>query len=380
MGKDRGWDYLNSSSDDFDYDRDNDGSWGYENDDGSGSFYGNDGSWGYKNSDGSASYYGADGSWGYKNSDGSGSYYGNDGSWGYTNPGGGGSYYGSDGESEYFDSGDDGDSESGSGGSLLGALVGLGVAAFAISKLAKSSGDYSYDDEDGDNDEEGDDDEEDDSYYNSEEYQKLMQERVRQKAEEQRNAEEARRIKKEQRKEKRRRAWGVLTGKKFEAGISSLGCKGMMLEDVVRHFERQGFYKINSSAVEDLPFDRISEEGTVEGIVINNIDSFETVTTFPINAKIGIMFHKLQRTEPPLTSRSAKKKQISDVVEMFQEAGFVNVEQTIIRDLSTGWIVKDGSVEGISINGRSDFKRGEKVRIDAHIVVSYHTYKNRKER
>ena len=47
MGKkDRGWDYLNSSSDDFEFDEDNDGSWGYENDDGSGSFYGADGSWG----------------------------------------------------------------------------------------------------------------------------------------------------------------------------------------------------------------------------------------------------------------------------------------------------------------------------------------------
>lgn len=110
-------DYLNSSGNDFDYDKDNDGSWGYENDDGSGSFYGNDGSWGYTNSDGS------------------------------------GSYYGSDGESEYFDSDNDEDegySGSDSGGSMLGALVGLGVAAFAVSNLAKASGDYSYDDDEDD--------------------------------------------------------------------------------------------------------------------------------------------------------------------------------------------------------------------------------------
>ena len=107
MSKDRGWDYLNSSGEDFDYDKDNDGSWGYENDDGSGSFYGADGSWGYKNSDGSASYYGADGSWGYKNADGSGSYYGNDGSWGYTNQDGSGTYYDENGDAEYSSSDDD---------------------------------------------------------------------------------------------------------------------------------------------------------------------------------------------------------------------------------------------------------------------------------
>lgn len=373
MGKDRGWDYLNSSGNDFDYDKDNDGSWGYENDDGSGSFYGNDGSWGYKNPDGSASYYGADGSWGYKNSDGSGSYYGNDGSWGYTNSDGSGSYYGSDGESEYFDSDsdeDEGYSGSDSGGSLLGVLVGLGVAAFAVSRLAKAPRDFSYDDDDND-------DNDDEDYYNSEEYQELIRERARQKVEEQRKAEEAQRIKKEQRKEKRRRAWGVLTGKKLEAGISSSGCKEMMLESAVRHFEGQGFYNISTVAIEDLPFERIAKEGTVEGVVINNIDSFEMVTLFPINAKIGITYHKLQRIEFPMTSRNAKKKQIADVVEMLRDAGFVNIEQTVIRDLSTGWIVKDGSVESISIDGRSDFKRGERIRLDAHIVISYHTYKKK---
>lgn len=40
MAKDRGWEYLNSSGDDFDYDKDNDGSWGYKNSDGSASYYG----------------------------------------------------------------------------------------------------------------------------------------------------------------------------------------------------------------------------------------------------------------------------------------------------------------------------------------------------
>ncbi len=56
--KDRGWDYLNSSSDDdYDYAPDNDGSWGYQNEDGSGSFYGADGSWVYRNSDGSGCDY-----------------------------------------------------------------------------------------------------------------------------------------------------------------------------------------------------------------------------------------------------------------------------------------------------------------------------------
>lgn len=382
MAKDRGWEYLNSSGDDFDYDKDNDGSWGYENEDGSGSFYGNDGSWGYKNSDGSASYYGADGSWGYKNSDGSSSYYGNDGSWGYKNSDGSGSFYGGDGDSEYYSSDDDDedDSDSGSsGGSLLGALIGAGIAVYAVSKLAKSSSGYSSYDDDDDDDDDDDNDDDDDAYdyYNSEEYQAKMREEAQRRAEEERRLVEEQRIKKEQRKEKRRRVWGVITGKKFEAGISSTSCRGMELDAVVHHFENQGFYNISSAIVEDLPLERIHEEGTIESVTINNSNSFETVTLFPINAKINVLYHKLIRVEPPLTSRGARKKQVRDVIEQFQSAGFVYIEERVLSDLSMGWLVKDESVERVEIDGKNDYRRSDKIRLDAHIIVTYHTFKNK---
>ena len=60
MAKDRGWDYLNSEPGEFDFDANNDGSYGNEFSDGSSSYYGADGSWGYTNSDGYSSYYEGD--------------------------------------------------------------------------------------------------------------------------------------------------------------------------------------------------------------------------------------------------------------------------------------------------------------------------------
>lgn len=370
MGKDRGWDYLNSSGNDFDYDKDNDGSWGYENEDGSGSFYGSDGSWGYKNSDGSASYHGVDGSWGYKNSDGSGSYYGNDGSWGYINSDGNGSYYGSDEESEYYNSEDDNDySESDAGGSLLGTLIGIGIAAFAIFKLAKSSSDYSSCDDEDDNDEEDDNGDEYD-YYNSEEYQVRMREKAQYRAEEQR-------IKKEQRKEKRRQILGTITRKKVQAGISAIGCKGKQSDYLVDFFRKQGFFNISTSILEDLPFESINQEGFTEGVTINGERDFDTISQFPINAKIEIVYHKLLKVIPPMTSRRAKRKNYNEVVNEFRRCGFVNISVTEITDLSVGWIVKDGAVEKVLIDGRVDYKRNERIRIDAHIVVNYHTFKKK---
>lgn len=76
---------------------DDNGSWGYRNQDGSASYNGADGSWGYVSRDGSGSYNGADGSWGFRNPNGSGSYYGADGSWGYVNEDGSGAFYDSEG-------------------------------------------------------------------------------------------------------------------------------------------------------------------------------------------------------------------------------------------------------------------------------------------
>lgn len=121
MGKDKGWDYLNSDDVNETFNSGDE-----------------DGSWGYKNADGSASYYGADGSWGYKNADGSGSYYGEDGSWGYKNEDGSGSYYESDNSCTYYDSDndDEGDVSDGIGlaAGLAGLALGFGAAAYAKHK------------------------------------------------------------------------------------------------------------------------------------------------------------------------------------------------------------------------------------------------------
>ena len=62
---------------------------------------------------------------------------------------------------------------------------------------------------------------------------------------------------------------------------------------------------------------------------------------------------------------------------MFYQSGFNNVSSFKITDLRTGWLVKDGSVEAVSIEDRSDYERNEKFRLDAHIVISYHTFKNK---
>lgn len=399
MAKDRGWEYLNSSGDDFDYDKDNDGSWGYENEDGSGSYTGADGSWGYKNSDGSASYTGADGSWGYKNADGSGSYTGADGSWGYWNSDGSGSYTAADGSSEYYDSDDDDDSDSdyssdSGGGSILGALFGIGLAAYAISKAGKSS---SYDCDD-------DDEEDDEPYYETPPtrvkeptwFDQKRAERERKLAEKERIRQENIEKRRQKRKAFYKKHWKgiflffVLLGlagfgaykyqefqKGIEVGFSEDDIIGLNYEDAISTIKESGFTNVYAHAEYDLGIEDIKKEYIVTDVSIRGDSSFEDEDKYPYDARVELIYHVVKSIPIPVSAKDGRKMLCDELVSTLEEAGFVNITTEADRDLITGWITKEGSVEEISIGGDTKFSQNASFRPDVEIVITYHAFKEK---
>lgn len=399
MAKDRGWEYLNSSGDDFDYDKDNDGSWGYENEDGSGSYTGADGSWGYKNSDGSASYTGADGSWGYKNADGSGSYTGADGSWGYWNSDGSGSYTAADGSSEYYDSDDDDDSDSdyssdSGGGSILGALFGIGLAAYAISKAGKSS---SYDCDD-------DDEEDDEPYYETPPtrvkeptwFDQKRAERERKLAEKERIRQENIEKRRQKRKAFYKKHWKgiflffVLLGlagfgaykyqefqKGIEVGFSEDDIIGLNYEDAISTIKESGFTNVYAHAEYDLGIEDIKKEYIVTDVSIRGDSSFEDEDKYPYDARVELIYHVVKSIPVPVSAKDGRKMLCDELVSTLEKAGFVNITTEADRDLITGWITKEGSVEEISIGGDTKFSQNASFRPDVEIVITYHAFKEK---
>lgn len=371
MGKDRGWEYLNSSGEEFDFDPDNDGSWGYENEDGSGSFYGNDGSWGYKNADGSASYYGADGSWGYKNADGSSTYYGNDGSWGYKNEDGSGSFYGADNESEFYDAHDDDEDEDNDvslGAAVVGGLFGLGLAAYAASK---------------------------------EKHEEERLEEERRLAEERRIEAEKQRVREEKARERRKkrfafykRHWkglllffvilgvaGFLGFKYWEfmqsvpVGISSKDVVGQNYEEVERILEESGFSYVYSCSRADLSYGEKDKENTVIEVNIAGDTEFSSMDRYPKDSDIEIIYHALMEATVPVSAKESKGMDYKELAGLFEDAGFVNISYEKDADLITGWITKENSVKSISIDGDSKFSEDASYRIDAEVVITYHAFK-----
>lgn len=68
-------------------------------------------------------------------------------------------------------------------------------------------------------------------------------------------------------------------------------------------------------------------------------------------------------------------KNYHDVQDELTAYGFTNIVLLPKRDLIKGWLTKDGAVEVVSINGKTDFKRERKFPADVRIVITYHTFR-----
>lgn len=376
--KNKGWDYLNSddvnsisdgSKGDWGYTKADgsgsfhggDGSWNYKNADGSGSYHGSDGSWGYKNTDGSGSFYDVDGSWGYRDADGSISYHGSDGSWGYKNADGSGSFYGSSGSSDFeYDNDADKCSNGSSLGEMLGTIIGIGLVG------VMAAGTKAVTDE---------------------------REREVRQAAERREQVHLNRNKRHAWRKKHRRGIAItiliLTIAVFFAieyyevqklipiGCSSENLEGLKYTEVVQKLKEAGFSNVQTKEISDLTISRDAEEKLVTDIKLIFGDSFDENTKYPSNLGITVVYHTVELYNPPLTSKKAKGMNYIDVIREFENVGFTNVTTNVEYDIVTGWLTDDGEVKSVTINGKKEFDSDDKYRLDAEVVVTYHTLKKK---
>lgn len=188
---------------------------------------------------------------------------------------------------------------------------------------------------------------------------------------------EENRVKKAQKKEQWKRFLRRILRKKQTVGLSSDQCKNMQYGDVITFLKSREFYNFRVSASETLSGKNASQEGVVARISIDNQDLFEELTEFPYDAFINIAFYSMKKAFPPLTSRNAKRADLKDIILSFRNAGFENLYQQAIPDITKRWLAKDNYVEAVMINGRTDYKKNERFRIDTKVVIIYHTFKDK---
>lgn len=69
----------------------------------------------------------------------------------------------------------------------------------------------------------------------------------------------------------------------------------------------------------------------------------------------------------------------NEVLYLFEKAGFVNIKIEAKYDIIMGWLIDDGEVEKVTINGNKKFSESDLHRPDAEIVITYHTFKKNKK-
>lgn len=62
------------------------------------------------------------------------------------------------------------------------------------------------------------------------------------------------------------------------------------------------------------------------------------------------------------------------VIPELKEAGFTNIDTKELDDLITGWLTKDGEIEEIKINGKTEFGANDSFKKDSKVVITYHTF------
>ncbi len=315
--------------------------------------------WDYLNSDDINSM--SDGSkddWGYIDSDGSGSFHGGDGSWGYKNADGSGSFYGGTGDSDsVYDEGDD-DADGSSLGEALGTIVGAGIVG-AMAAGVKAT---------------------------AEEREREAQREAKRREQARINSEKRRAWRKSHRK-------GIaitilififvvllLIGyyeiqKLIPMGYSSDSLEGLKYTEVVQRLKESGFSNVHTKEISDLTISKDDEENLVTEIRLIFGDSFAEDKKYPSNLWITVVYHTVELYASPLTSKEAKGMNYLDVIDGFEKAGFVNDTTDVKYDIVTGWLTDDGEVKSVSINGDKKFDSDDEYRLDAEVVITYHTWK-----
>jgi hypothetical protein len=76
----------------------------------------------------------------------------------------------------------------------------------------------------------------------------------------------------------------------------------------------------------------------------------------------------------PSGSSIQKGKDYQEVVNEFKEKGFKNIETEKLEDLVTGWLVKEGEVESVSVDGDKDYSADDWYANNVKVVITYHTF------
>lgn len=97
----------------------------------------------------------------------------------------------------------------------------------------------------------------------------------------------------------------------------------------------------------------------------------EDYTHFDVKSYLGKWEVGDGEAAVPASASDYKYENYQDVQKDLEDAGFANITTEILYDIVWGW-TEEGEVKSVSIDGRTDYDKGEVFNMDAPIVITYH--------
>ena len=153
-----------------------------------------------------------------------------------------------------------------------------------------------------------------------------------------------------------------------------------------------GFTNIRAIPVKDLNNNSDCYVYQVARVTLNGSDRFSAGSYVAQDAEIIIQYHEKLEIVCPYSSMDLQTQNYVVAGDKLQALGFTQIYERPIRDLVTGWVVKDGSVEKVTVEqqntddeaedgtGEPVLKRKKGYPFDVKIVIHYHTFKQDRAR
>ena len=144
--------------------------------------------------------------------------------------------------------------------------------------------------------------------------------------------------------------------------------------EVASELYEKGFLNITFNEVES--WDSNDKMGELKNITINGGNTFEKDDLIPLNARI-ILTYCICPITVIKDADDFKKKDYWDVMDALEEMGFTHIDGAEIEiSFFDGLFQEEYSVKYVSINGKKDFKVGDKFMPNVKVEIGYYVKKN----
>lgn len=170
----------------------------------------------------------------------------------------------------------------------------------------------------------------------------------------------------------------LLKRKKIVLGYDPDNLRRKNVDFVVTSLCNQAFNDVKRVPIKDIHEGSPYSVGEVEQIVVGGSQYFTADDMIPYDIEIIVTYHEKSEIKIPFNAKFCRRKNHTEIANQLLDLGFTEVYERPIKDLQTGWIVKDGSIEKIAIGGNDSFKKNTVYTYDTRITIEYHTFKKKK--